>query len=168
MPTPAETLRLLGHAGQTVATCESITGGLICSVLTSVPGSSEVVKGGLITYATEVKTLLADVSPDIIAAHGVVSAQVAEAMAEGVRRVCRADWGVAVTGVAGPGPYEGISAGTVWLSVIGPSSKSTVQLHESGNRAQVRARTADAAVTALYHSLQDDEKNRKSESRTVN
>jgi len=168
MATTADTLRLLGRAGQTVATCESITGGLICSALTSVPGSSEVVRGGLITYATEVKTLLAGVDADLIAEHGVVSAEVAEAMAEGVRRVCRADWGLAVTGVAGPGPYEGLSAGTVWLCVIGPSSRSTVQLHESGDRAQVRQKTADAAVTALYHLLQLDEKKPQTASGTVN
>jgi len=168
MATPAETLRLLGHAGQTVATCESITGGLICSALTSVPGSSEVVRGGLITYATEVKTLLAGVDPDLISANGVVSAEVAEAMAEGVRRVCQADWGLAVTGVAGPGPFEGLSAGTVWLSVIGPSVRSTVRLHEIGNRAQVRQKTVDAAVTALYHLLQIEEKRPQIEPGTVN
>jgi len=132
-----------------VATCESITGGLICGALTEVPGASEVVRGGLITYATELKTLLAGVDASLISTHGVVSGEVARAMADGVRRVCGADWGVAVTGVAGPGPSEGVPAGTVWLSVVGPAGHSTVELHQMGDRGEVRKQVVDKAVELL-------------------
>ena len=168
MPTPAETVHLLERLGQTVATCESITGGLICGALTSVPGSSEVVRGGLITYATDLKTQLAGVDAGLIATYGVVSSEVARAMAEGVRGVCGSDWGVAVTGVAGPGPSDSVPAGTVWLSVVGPSSSSTVLLRESGGRAHIREKTVDAAVAALYHLLTADENGSQTRSGTVN
>ena len=168
MATPAEAVHLLEGSGETVATCESITGGLICGALTSVPGSSEVVRGGLITYATDLKTLLAGVGADLISTHGVVSAEVARAMAEGVRQVCRADWGVAVTGVAGPGPSEGVPAGTVWLSVVGPDAWVTRETHEDGDRAQVRAAVVDEAVAALCDLLRVHESGPQSGPAAVN
>jgi len=153
MPTPDLVVHTLERMGQTVATCESLTGGLICGALTSVPGSSEVVRGGLITYATDLKTRLAGVDASLIAAHGVVSSEVARAMAEGARRTCDADWGIAVTGVAGPGPSDGVPAGTVWLAVIGPGSQSVIELHLDGDRTNVRAETVANAMAALYDVL---------------
>jgi len=168
MATPADVVHLLEQAGQTVATCESITGGLICGALTSVPGSSEVVRGGLITYATELKTQLAGVDASLIARRGVVSAPVAEAMAEGVRRVCGADWGIAVTGVAGPGSSGEVPAGTVWLAVIGPSSRSVTLLAESGDRTHVREQTVDDAVDVLWDLLMDDGNTSQTGPGTVN
>jgi len=151
--TPVEVIGRLTELGATVATCESITGGLICGALTSVAGSSAVVRGGLITYATDVKTSLAGVSPDVIAAYGVVSAEVASAMAAGARRACGADWGVAVTGVAGPGPSDGVPPGTVWLAVAGPADSSVVCLHQTGDRAAVRQATVDTALAMLLDLL---------------
>ncbi|MDR2975645.1 MAG: CinA family protein [Propionibacteriaceae bacterium] len=141
--------------GATVATCESITGGLICGELTSVPGSSRVVRGGLITYATDLKTRLADVDPALIERHGVVSPEVAHAMARGVRRACQADWGLAVTGVAGPGPSDGVAAGTVWLCVEGPGAGATVLAQDAGDRQQVRRLVVDQALDLLASLLAD-------------
>ena len=152
-PSPANAIRLLTAAGATAATCESLTGGLICAALTSVPGSSEAVRGGLVTYATDLKASLAGVDPQLILDHTVVSAQVAEAMAEGTRQVCGADWGIAVTGVAGPGPNDGIPAGTVWLSVVGPDSRSTILLSKTGNRSDVREQVVAEAITLLCQML---------------
>jgi len=151
--TPTEAIAALLARQATVATCESITGGLICGALTSVAGSSEVVRGGLVTYATDLKTVLADVDAGLIASHGVVSAEVAQAMAAGVRQVCGADWGVAVTGVAGPGPSDGVPAGTVWLAVIGPERQSVVLLEEPGDRGQIRARVVEEALGLLCQLL---------------
>ena len=153
MATPAEVISRLLARGQTVATCESLSGGLICAALTSVPGSSQVVRGGLITYASDLKTRLAGVSPSIIRDCGVVSAEVARAMAVGARGVCDATWAVAVTGVAGPGPSEGVPAGTVWLGVAGPDVVHTTLLHLTGERAAVRTHVVEAALGELVRLL---------------
>ena len=93
---------LLRERGLRLATAESCTGGLVAHLITEVPGSSDYFAGALVTYANDVKTLLADVPSDVLGAHGAVSAQVAKAMAEGTRRRLGVDVAVAVTGVAGP------------------------------------------------------------------
>jgi nicotinamide-nucleotide amidase len=87
----------------TVATVESCTGGLVAGALTAIPGSSDVMVGGLVTYANQAKTALAGVPGDLIAEHGAVSEPVARAMAEGGLKACGADVAVAITGIAGPG-----------------------------------------------------------------
>ena len=168
MPTPDTVIHLLEEMNQTVATCESLTGGLICAALTSVPGSSEVVRGGLITYATDLKTHLAGVDASLIRTHGVVSSEVAQAMAEGVRRVCGADWGIGVTGVAGPGPSDGVDAGTVWLAVVGPTYRSVIELRLEGDRTHVRTNTVTSAVAVLYHLLTASENPSQTGFGTVN
>ncbi len=86
-----------------VATAESCTGGLIAALLTEIPGSSDVVERGFVTYSNEAKSESIGVDPDLISTHGAVSAEVAQAMATGALRHSRADVAVAVTGVAGPG-----------------------------------------------------------------
>lgn len=90
-------------AGLTVAVAESCTGGLLGSAITSVDGSSAYFRGGVIAYANDLKEEILGVDADLIAIYGAVSAQVVEAMAEGARRHCHADIGLAITGVAGPG-----------------------------------------------------------------
>jgi nicotinamide-nucleotide amidase len=139
----------LASRHETVATCESLTGGLVLAELTSVPGSSAVVRGGLVTYATELKTTLAGVPADLIAAHGVVSRPVAEAMAEGARTVCGATWGIGLTGVAGPDAVEGLAPGTVCIGVAGPAGAVSVQKLFVGDRAAVRRQTVEAALDLL-------------------
>ena len=149
MSTPAEAIHLLSAAGATVATCESLTGGMICGTLTSVPGSSEVVLGGVVTYATHIKTTVAGVDRHLIETHGVVSSEVAMAMATNVRKLFGADWGIAVTGVAGPGPHDGVEPGTVWLAVVGPDRSAVVLLEEPGDRDTVRTHVVDRAIIVL-------------------
>ena len=109
-PTDDELLELAARVGAacrasgwSIATAESCTGGLVAHLLTEIPGSSDYVIGGLVTYANAAKIALADVPEATLQAHGAVSAQVAVAMAEGTRRRLDADIAVAVTGVAGPG-----------------------------------------------------------------
>ena len=102
--------------GKTLATAESLTGGSIGGALTAVPGSSAVYKGGVISYCDQVKAQVLGVDPEILRTLGAVSAPVAKAMAEGVRRLLEADVAVAVTGLAGPGGDDfGHSVGTVFI-----------------------------------------------------
>lgn len=108
-PTDEELVALARRVGEAcrqrgmhLATAESCTGGLVAHLITEVPGSSDYFSGALVTYANDVKLALADVPPDVLAAHGAVSAQVARAMADGTRRRLGVDLTVAVTGVAGP------------------------------------------------------------------
>jgi len=104
----------------TVATAESLTGGLLAAVLTEIPGSSAVVRGGLVVYATELKHQLAGVDADLLAAVGPVDPQVAAALADGARRRCGADIGIGLTGVAGPDAQDGIPVGTWFCAISGP------------------------------------------------
>ena len=147
--TADDVVAALATRHETVATCESLTGGLVVAELTSVPGSSAVVRGGLVTYATDLKTSLAAVPPDLIAAYGVVSRPVAEAMAEGARAACGATWGIGLTGVAGPDPVDGLAPGTVCIAVAGPAGARSVLELFAGDRSAVRAQTVERALVLL-------------------
>jgi nicotinamide-nucleotide amidase len=114
----ATVVRLLTEEGKTVAVAESCTGGLIAHRLTNVPGASVVLKCGLVTYSNEAKADLLGVQPATLSQHGAVSEAVAREMAEGARRRCGADYGISVTGVAGPGGgSEAKPIGTVWMAL---------------------------------------------------
>lgn len=139
-------------AGRTVAAAESLTGGLVCAALTSVPGASAVVRGGVVVYATELKESLAGVPSAVLAADGPVAASTAAAMADGVRLRLGADIGLATTGVAGPDPADGHPPGTVHVAVA-TAGGVTVRSFAgpailAGDREAVRAATV-AAVLAL-------------------
>ncbi len=104
----------------TVATAESLTGGLLAALLTEVPGSSAVVRGGLIVYATDLKHRLAGVDEALLARHGAVDPEVARQLATGARLSCGADVGIGLTGVAGPDPQDGNPVGTWYCALAGP------------------------------------------------
>ncbi len=141
-------------AGVTISTCESLTGGLIGSALTSIPGSSAVVRGGLITYATDSKHDLAGVSDNALDATGPVDEEVAKQMAEGSRAACKADVAIAVTGIAGPGGAEpGKPVGTVWLAVASPEGVKAYREQFTGARDEVRAQTVVRALELLRAQL---------------
>ncbi len=141
-------LALARARGLTIATAESCTGGLVAARLTRVPGSSESFVGGIVSYANAVKTAQLDVPEALLAEHGAVSAEVAEAMAEGARRRLGADLAVAVTGIAGPdGGSEEKPVGLVHLHVSGPDGSRSRTLDFPGDRDVVRTR---ATVTALH------------------
>jgi nicotinamide-nucleotide amidase len=133
-------------AGRTVATAESLTGGLVCAALTDVPGASAVVRGSVVAYATELKAQVLGVDPDLLAAGGAVQAEVARQMATGVCRVLGADVGVATTGVAGPEPQDGHPVGTVFVAVAAAGQVSARELVLAGDRAGIRALTVEAAL----------------------
>lgn len=146
---------LLRARGLTVATAESCTGGLLGGRLTELGGSSDYFRGGLVTYANEAKVALAGVPAEAIARHGSVSAEVAEALADGARTALAADIGIGVTGVAGPGggtPDKPV--GTVWLSVSGPeAARLTRSTRLPGGRADVRERSTTIALHLLRRAL---------------
>lgn len=139
--------------GETVATAESLTAGLVTAVLTTVPGSSAVVRGGLVVYATDLKASLAGVPADLLAEHGAVHPDVAVALATGAREACGADWGVGLTGVAGPDPQDGVAPGRVYIGLAGPSGTHGYTLDLAGDRHAVRAGSVRAAIDALHTAL---------------
>ena len=110
----------LKELGATLSVAESCTGGRISHELTSVAGSSAYFLGGVVTYHEQLKSNLLDVDPQLIAEHGVVSREVAAAMAEGVRKTCRSDYALSVTGVAGPDALEGKPVGYIWIGLSTP------------------------------------------------
>jgi nicotinamide-nucleotide amidase len=148
---------LLRAGGSTVATAESLTGGRLAVALTDVPGASETYLGGVVTYATELKQSFLGVDERLVEQYGVVSAECAKAMASGVRAVTGATYGLATTGVAGPGEQEGKPAGTVFVGISGPGVLEAVALELAGKRAQVQDRTTRAAFEALEVVLRREE-----------
>ena len=146
-------IRALTERHLTVATCESLTGGMICAALVDVPGASKVVRGGLITYQTDVKTLLADVAEGLIAQHGVVSAEVAKAMAKGTREKLHADIAVSATGMASPGGEEDPPAGTVFVGLASERGVRAIPLHLTGDRMSIRRETVNQAIQAIAEEI---------------
>ena len=144
---------LLVAGGQTVAVAESLTGGLLGAALTARPGSSASYRGGVVVYATDLKRSLAGVPEQVLAEHGAVSEQTAGAMAAGVRERLGADWGLAVTGVAGPDQQEGKPVGTVFVGVAGPMGQDVKQLRVPGDRERVRTITVTLALDQLRRHL---------------
>lgn len=144
----AEVVRGLAARGLTVAAAESLTGGLVCAALTSVPGSSAVVRGGVVVYATELKATLAGVPEAVLAAAGPVAASTAAAMASGVRERLGADIGLATTGVAGPDPQDGHPPGTVHVAVAtaGASAGAGAGPAAGGGGVRVRSFAGDSAL----------------------
>jgi PncC family amidohydrolase len=144
----------LVRRGQTIASAESLTGGGVADALTAAPGASESFVGGVVSYATRVKTDLLDVPDSVVAEHGVVSAPCAAAMARGVRALLGTDWGVSTTGVAGPDSQEGQPVGRVYVGVDGPSGTTTHELQLEGDRAAIREAAVRQAVEAVLLQLQ--------------
>ncbi len=148
-----ELVALLRAKGETVATAESLTAGLLAATIAGVPGASAVLRGGLIVYATDLKQSLAKVSEHTLAMDGPVAASTAEQLAVGARTVCGADRGVGLTGVAGPDPQDGHPVGTVYLGLSGPGGTEVMRLKLAGDRWTIRMAAVRAAVTELVRGL---------------
>jgi len=153
MTAPAQVVAALVATGRTVATAESLTGGLVCAALTDVPGASAVVRGAVVAYATELKAQVLGVDAGLLASGGAVQAEVARQMATGVCRVLGAEVGVATTGVAGPEPQDGRAVGTVFVAVAMEGRVLVRELALSGDRGTIRARTVDAALGLLTEAV---------------
>ncbi len=149
----ARVLETLTGRGETLATAESLTGGLLAARLTDVPGASRSFVGGVVSYATRVKVSLLGVPPEVVQEHGVVSEECALAMARGVRDGLDATWGLATTGVAGPDQQEGRAVGTVWVAIAGPAGATTRLLALGGDRAAIRQTSSDSVLELLAQEL---------------
>ncbi len=140
--------------GITVGSAESCTGGLIGHYITAIAGSSAYYRGGVVSYADEVKTALLDVPATTIEHHGAVSAQVAVAMAEGVRHRIGCDYGLAVTGVAGPdGGTAAKPVGLTYVAVAGPAGHEVRRHVWDGDRTANKEHSAAAALQLLLDVL---------------
>jgi nicotinamide-nucleotide amidase len=143
-------LDLCRARGLTIATGESCTGGMLGERLTAIPGSSDVVVGGVIAYSNEIKTALLGVDADLIATHGAVSEPVARAMAEGARDRLGASIGVGITGIAGPGgATPGKPVGTVDLAIAGPWPTEARRVQLIGDREEIRYRASQGALNMI-------------------
>jgi nicotinamide-nucleotide amidase len=147
-------LQAAREAGLTIVAAESCTGGLVSARLTSVAGSSDVFRGGIVAYENDVKLAQLAVPEEILATHGAVSAETAAAMASGARVALGSDVAVAVTGIAGPGggtPEKPV--GLVFLHTSSPFGEDASELHLHGGREQIRRRAATAALHQLRRAL---------------
>jgi nicotinamide-nucleotide amidase len=146
---------------ETCAIAESLTAGLVIERFGRVAGVSAVLRGGVVAYASDLKTTLLDVPPTTIADHGVVSEETAMAMASGVRARCHSDWGLATTGVAGPDWQEGKPPGTVFVAIAGPAGGQCRERRPAdfpiAGRTDVEARTAvrTSTMQAVLELLSD-------------
>lgn len=155
--TASEAIHLLAATGQTLATAESLTGGLLAAAITEVPGSSGAYVGGVVTYATELKVGLLEVPESIVDDAGVVSAECAAAMAEGACKLTGATYALATTGVAGPDTQEGKPVGTVYVAVAGRTGTETRALNLSGSRQEIQTETCRQVIDLLLDVLRREE-----------
>jgi PncC family amidohydrolase len=147
-------IEVLAQQHLTVAVAEGDTGGVLLDWLTSVPGSSGVVRGGVVAYHDDLKRDVLGVAPRLIEQHGAVSAEVAEAMARAVRRVAAADVGLATTGIAGPsGATAAKPVGLAFVAAVDSARAVTREHRWHGDRTSNRHASAQAAVRAALELL---------------
>ncbi len=153
---PEKVGEFLKERGATLAVLESCTGGMIAAAITDIPGSSDYFIGGAVTYSVDLK-VKAGVPAETIEKHGVYSAQTAAAMAQAARMTYGADYGIGVTGVAGPGDSAGVKAGTVWIAIATPDGVDVQQHQFPSRRPLVRNRAVTMALLHLMRILQKQE-----------
>jgi nicotinamide-nucleotide amidase len=144
---------LLRGRGESLATAESLTGGMLGALLTDIAGASETYRGGVIVYATDAKAILLGVPAALLAERGPVDPDVATAMADGARARLGATWAVALTGVAGPDPQGGKPVGTVYVAVAGPRQTTVSERIFPGDRQAIRVAACRVALHAVYDSV---------------
>ena len=143
-----------------LAVAESCTGGLLASRLTAIPHASDTFLGGAVVYTNALKQSLAQVPPELIAQHGPVSAEVAQALAQGIRHRTGASIALSITGLAGPsggspGPDESKPIGLVYIGLSTPESTTSTDLHLQGDRERIRWWSTQHALKLLHHHLRD-------------
>jgi len=142
--------------GVTAATAESLTAGMVAAVLADTPGASRMLQGGVVSYSNSVKAEVLGVPGELLHAVGSVDEQVAAAMADGARRLCRADIGVSTTGVAGPEPHDGKAVGTVFIGVATAEGTTSYAYSFEGSRAEIRSLACGAALERLLEALSSE------------
>lgn len=153
--TAGQLLAVLGLRRWTLGVAESLTGGGVTSALVSVPGTSAVLRGGIVAYATDLKAGLLGVDAGLLADRGAVDPDVALRMAAGVRIATGADVGVSTTGVAGPEAQDGQTPGTVFVGVSAPGAEQVRRLELPGSRAEVIAGAVLGALELALATISD-------------
>lgn len=148
--------RLLKGSGQTLSAAESCTGGRISHLITLTPGASEYYLGGVCSYSVDVKHRVLGVDLSTVEGYGIVSAQVAAAMAEGVRKLTGSTWSVATTGWADAYGDEFEPAGTVWIAASGPHGTRTLRFRQQLSREENISAFADTAMDFLISLIEED------------
>jgi nicotinamide-nucleotide amidase len=148
----SEIISTLTQRNETLVTAESITAGGLSSAITATEGSSQIFLGGIVAYQNNVKSEILGVDPTLIDQHTVYSQVIAIEMARAVRKKFGSTWAIATTGVAGPGPSDGVASGTVWVAIEGPVTHN-VELSLSGGRESVRNATVATAISSFARIL---------------
>ncbi|WP_341579464.1 CinA family protein [Microbacterium schleiferi] len=154
----SEVLATLRSRAWRLGVAESLTGGALASAFVSVPGASDVFRGGVVAYATDLKASLLGVDAALLDREGAVHPEVAGQMARGIRVATAqagalTEVGVATTGVAGPDPQDGAPVGRVYVAVVTPEREAVTELELAGDRAAIRAEAVAAALEMLRVSL---------------
>ena len=152
-PLAQDLVKKLKKRKQTLVTAESITGGGLAACITEVPGSSEVLLGGIVSYSDKSKTKFLGVTTSILKKETAVSEKVAIAMAESARAQFKSDYAISTTGVAGPGKAYGQKAGTVWVAIASKKEVISLALSLSGDREAVRNATINSALATFARIL---------------
>ena len=154
-PVVKEVFNSLLSRNETLSAAESCTGGWISSEITSIPGSSSVFWGAVVSYSNNSKTVLLDVDPLLIENAGAVSSGVAKSMAWGIKKISGSDWSLSVTGIAGPGGgTREKPVGTVWIGIGTSGGKVEAELfHFEGSRQEIRKKSVIEAFKLLYKQL---------------
>ncbi|QPK93917.1 CinA family protein [Actinomyces sp. zg-332] len=148
-----ELVKILKERDIQISVSESLTGGLLAATIVNVSGASEVFKGAVVAYSAEIKTKVLGVSQKLIQEEGTVCSDVAKQMAIGVAKLLESDMSIATTGVAGPGPYEGKEAGTVYVGIKYRNKETSVLYKTSGNREEIRCNTVNFCVNKALELL---------------
>ena len=145
----------LTKRGESIGVAESITGGHLSGALIDIAGASNIFAGGIVAYSNQLKISDLKVSPELLDEFGAVSIEVAQAMALGAKAKFAATWGLSTTGVAGPGPHNGLEAGTVWIGIAGPGVLTSINpvISSDLNRNQVRSESVAGALMAFARIL---------------
>lgn len=152
--TAVDLIQLAVTHGVTIGTAESLTGGAVAAAIVDVPGASDCLEGGVVSYSHAVKEKTLGVSHELLERQGAVDPGVAEAMARGARAALGVDWAVATTGVAGPEPHDGQEVGTVYLGVSGPRGEDHLELRLDGGRAAIRRESVSRAIDFLASQIE--------------
>ena len=150
--TPEAGIERLRMRGWTLCTAESLTAGLVAASAANVAGCSDVLRGGVVAYHEAIMATVLELDSTILS-QGVVSREVAEAMAVSARRLLQADVAISTTGVAGPEPHGGEPVGSVWIAVATPERIEGEHLSLHGDRGDIRRQTVNACWELLERVL---------------
>ena len=149
----AKVIDLLRERRQTISCAESITGGALTAALVSVSGASDVLLGSIVAYSKETKISQLGLSAELIDDKGLVSKEVAIAMAKGARQRLGSSWAISSTGSAGPTALDGSSPGEIWIAILGPDRQESVKFSLNGARQEVISGAVESAITLLERIL---------------